>query len=529
MDTLDLHFNAGDALAASQLNEMVDGINESLTELPKMAKKDGYYENLGAGYAKSMLGTGASVPAELTRRTAGGTADIASGVASFKSIKGNTIVWNQLVGENTTEVTLVSGHKYYTHIGQTEEGVTTYIDSIVTGAGSAIAVSEGDMVFDLTKMTIASAINTPADFKALFPNDYYPYNASQLLSLTAQKFVTDGFNAFNVATGKAEVIGGLTPNAGQAGTYQITGTYTALSLDGETITPDTNGFFTPAKSGELSVTGGDNTTCVHLVWSGVRNGEFEPYWKSEKTLNLTTITGKLNGQGESVAIFPDGMRSAGTAHDELVRDASGNIVQAIKRIGEYVVTEQSEILILPYDCAAVRNIPNFAGGGLLTAKYKYDPNQGAGVPDKSISDSITSSTMWVKDSSLALSVEAYRAALLGEKIYYKLATPQIYVLDEPIDSNFRVDDFGTESIEPLTDAQGNPATAPFKAEIVYGPNVQDTIRRLPTNYLSITDYKTGIANLASALGTSLGKTIAIAWGGDNGSVPTFTITDNPTE
>lgn len=512
MDTLDLHFNAGDALAASQLNEMVDGINESLTELPKMAKKDGYYEQLGAGYAKSMLGTGASVPAELTRRTAGGTADIASGVASFKSIEGNTIVWNQLVASPIKTVTntgfvslgsisVIANHKYFfknscdrvSTDGNTDFQVYIKLDNIAYAyyldnsmrifsfndnaqceiilaaySGMTSSITSTTTFIDLTQMFGAG--NEPAsvaEFEALFPNLYYPYNAGQLLSLTAQKFVTDGFNAFNVATGKAEVIGGLTPSAGQAGTYQITGAYTALSLDGETITPDTNGFFTPAKSGELSVTGGDDTTCVHLVWSGVRNGEFEPYWKSEKTLDLTTITGKLNGQGESVTIFPDGMRSAGTAHDELIRDTSGNIVQAVVKLGKRAYTSGDE------DDATL-------------------------VTDKT-------------------------------NTIYPLTTPQTYVLDEPLDPNYRVDDFGTEGIEPLTDAQGNPATAPFKAEIVYGPNVQDTIRRLPTNYLSIADYKTGIANLASAFGTSLGKTIAIAWGGDNGSVPTFTITDNPTE
>ena len=84
-----------------------------------------------------------------------------------------------------------------------------------------------------------------------------------------------GFNAYNYATDKAQLLGGVE--------YQITGAYTALSFtdingDSETITPDADGKFTPTNNGILTVTGGDDeTTCVHIVWDGERNGEYEPY------------------------------------------------------------------------------------------------------------------------------------------------------------------------------------------------------------------------------------------------------------
>ena len=90
---------------------------------------------------------------------------------------------------------------------------------------------------------------------------------------------TIGFNAYNPTTGKAAVLGG--------NQYQITGAYTALSLDGETITPDSNGLFTPDHNGSLTVTGGGADTCVHLTWSGYRNGEYEPYEKHSYPLDST--------------------------------------------------------------------------------------------------------------------------------------------------------------------------------------------------------------------------------------------------
>ena len=81
-----------------------------------------------------------------------------------------------------------------------------------------------------------------------------------------------GFNAFNPTTGTARLVGGMQ--------YQITGTYTALSLNGATITPDASGYFTPSANGTLTVTGGNSTdTCVHIVWDGERDGDYEAYQK----------------------------------------------------------------------------------------------------------------------------------------------------------------------------------------------------------------------------------------------------------
>ena len=161
------------------------------------------------------------------------------------------------------------------------------------------------MIIDLTQMFGAG--NEPAtaeEFKAQFPLDYYAYNAGELISLNATGLKTVGFNAYHSST--AELLGGIQ--------YQITGAYSALSFGGETVTPGSNGIFTVPKNGTLTVTGGDETTCVHLVWTGLRDGEYEPYWENTLALPVSTY-------------FPDGMRSAGTVYDELTKD------KAIQRIG----------------------------------------------------------------------------------------------------------------------------------------------------------------------------------------------------
>ena len=133
--------------------------------------------------------------------------------------------------------------------------------------GSAIA----DYIYSIENSNAGAGV---AWFRNLFPKSYYAYNAGTLMSVKTSKHITTGFNAYDNSTGKAKVVGG--------NQYQITGTYTSLTLDGETITPNASGIFTPDTSGEITVVGGNATdTCIHLVWDGERNGEYEPYVKHE--------------------------------------------------------------------------------------------------------------------------------------------------------------------------------------------------------------------------------------------------------
>lgn len=156
----------------------------------------------------------------------------------------------------------------------------------VSGAGNAITVYSM-MCIDLTLMfgaAIADHVysleqaNTGAGvawFKALFPKDYYAYNAGELMSVKTTGHKTIGFNAYNHTIGTAKLIGGKK--------YQISGTYTSVTYtdvsgNSEVLTIDANGKFTPTNNGTLAVTGGNATnTCVHLVWDGERDDEFEEY------------------------------------------------------------------------------------------------------------------------------------------------------------------------------------------------------------------------------------------------------------
>lgn len=86
--------------------------------------------------------------------------------------------------------------------------------------------------------------------------------------------------------------------------------------------------------------------CINLSHSGKRNGEYEPHWEETKNVPITTLTGKLNGEGESVIVFPDGMKSVGEVQDEILIENGGT--NGIKRIGgndlgDYNYTKQGNL------------------------------------------------------------------------------------------------------------------------------------------------------------------------------------------
>lgn len=333
-------------------------------------------------------------------------------------------------------------------------------------------------VFDLTQMfgsTIADHIYSleqsqagagVAWFKKLFPLDYYPYNAGTLLNVNPAGIKTVGFNAYDKATGKAELIGG--------NQYQITGTYTSLSYStGEVLTPDSTGCFTPTKTGELTVTGGGENTCVHLTWSGYRNGDYEDYWTRTRDINIQPY-------------FPDGLKRAGAVYDEISKD------KAVKRIGVvdlgtlnwgYVSGgTRFYVTFSPIKLADANNTkPN-----ILCPLYDVGtPNDTWNTKDKVISSNTGEHMILVRDTTYT-DTATFKAAMSGVMLYYELETPVETQIDPPLNLLYQVSDFGTEQF--LGAGATEPKTLPIIADIVYSVNYRDTIKNLPKNYAKVRGY-----------------------------------------
>ena len=455
--------------------------------LQNKADVDGYYSGLGAGTAEQLISNVYETENEsYLFRTSGGSVDI--GPREMDKLVGGTIAWNQLVGSATTSVTLASGRKYAARISDAW--------TVAASDGTAVSVSSGDLLFDLSLMfdteianyvygleqsTIGAGV---AWFRSLFPKDSYAYNAGELLSVNASRHETVGFNAYDPTTGTAKLLGGKA--------YQITGTYTALSYaDGngasETITPDSDGVFTPTNSGTLTVTGGNATdTCVHLVWSGYRNGEYEPYRKRSYALDSSlTLRGipKLSA-GNKLYYDGDTYASDGTVTRRMKSVDLGSLNWQPDPNRQYVYYASIS------DKQGGKGWPDTYKNGLITTAYRYLNTSVSTSEDQYISDqpSYGGTMVFVRDTRYATAADL-KTALSGKTLWYYLETPTTETA-EPYTNPQIVDDFGTEEYVDYAYAQGTRDVAiPVGHETEYMANLRDKLQKIPALPATAGDYK----------------------------------------
>ena len=166
-----------------------------------------------------------------------------------------------------------------------------------------------------------------------------------------------------------------------------------------------------------------------------KNGTYEPYKENIASLPITTLTGKLNGQGESVTIFPDGMKSAGNIHDEIFVD--NGIVKAIKRVGAVDLgsrtwtkaeTSSTHYWFSASLSNAKRAISSTSKANIICPMYEtksestvYSGNVGVAihhdVPQIKVCDERYSSA------------SDFKSAMNGVMFYYELEAPLVYELD----------------------------------------------------------------------------------------------------
>lgn len=362
------------------------------------------------------------------------------GLAKIRGIKGNTLVWNQLVANDTTSVTLTSGHVYITVIN----GVFTRVN----GTGQSVSVTGGtDNVFDLTKMFgSGNEPETVAEFTSLFPLPYYAYNTGSLLSFTGTGIKVTGKNlltSFTLPDSRditaTEDNGIYTLNGTSTGYASLIaptsffiepGTYTLSknsevsnnevkvqlrSADGLTTymnVSSSNQSYTFAERTEakLRITVSNGITLNNYVVKpqlqiGSEATSFEPYHESTLSLPISTY-------------FPTGMKSAGNVYDELTP------TKAITRVGSVDI---STCNVQKYD---VTQGTLFRIVDVSNAKYGYDnlnvkcasyPTVKSSLRvEKTLS--VTERGFDIIDSNYS-TIEAFKSAMSGVYLFYELATP----------------------------------------------------------------------------------------------------------
>ena len=577
-----------------------------------LANNDGYYEEMRVGNADN-LHSPDSVSDELpfAFRPTAGDLNIQNSNAVIRSVRGNTIVWNQLfninqyiytsttqsieVNQATNTIKVVAlqdktslviypyddititGHKYYVSLNvlsnksftktylylnensrisyeQTFNANTKYyFNGIITATGDAqktILRIDGTfntndyvefsnyVIVDLTEMFGEGNEPTSVDeFVSMFPNLTYGYNEGELRNVNISGLNSVGLNAFDGILEYGQITSAGVENTYTKGLksknyikvipnreyvirvfnfdlwtgifaveydenknfikrYQwASPTYTGVTPGIWKMSDNTHylRFFFYNNEIVYNEIPTDAKICVHLAHSGYLNGVYRPYESHYLAINTSQY-------------FPDGMKRAGNAFDELTPDT------AIKRIGSVDLGT-----LVPYDLTTTgivkyrkTQIPSMGApynstSNLLIAGYKTTSlkNVNNMVEDLTISASDTNEYqgLYIYNSSFAGKTKAeIQQALNGVIVYFELADYEITPTPKQT-WEYQADDFGTEEFIQV----GN--TAPTSHLTIYTPNLRDDVRTLPTNYISVNSF----ASFASALASAVGVKITTTW------------------
>ena len=401
-----------------EAQQFTDVAIKDLQDMKIDRENDDYYPKMAVGLADNLAGVDV-VDSEINFRRSGGGA-ITDGVARIESIKGNSVVWNQLQiplaeAENistnrfsgsysngvlslTTKVEYaassltipvrsyvksIPNHVYLAIAkieGQTPSAcigskypslsngyVITKADiadylylfpfgatSTKIAAGTTCKVSEWGW-YDLTQMFGSG--NEPTTIEEFYQRmpmgvDMNAYNEGEVIHMDVQSLESQGVNAWDeewengvlnqdgsigqsarVLTSIFPVIGGKAYFLRTPSTYTIAGrqafydnSFNLVRYDGDGAKPNAE-FIAPSNASYMrycfaSAYGAtyNHDICINLSDASI-NGKYYPYIKRQEDLSLIR------------KYFPEGMKSAGTAHDEIRYNKESGKWEKVEAIG----------------------------------------------------------------------------------------------------------------------------------------------------------------------------------------------------
>lgn len=347
-------------------------------------------------------------------------------------------------------------------------------------------------VHDLTQMFgIGNEPTTVEEFRALYPDSYYPYNTGELRNLVCNGIKTVGFNQWDEQweVGSINQEGGNTPSTTMfrsVGYMQILQQkYCVKQKEGQTlglrfydenkvhisgcnrgIVNTITTLIPPPNAAYMrfvctTSNTYNNDICINLSHTGVRDGEYEPYKEVTHSLPLSQIT-----KGEP-------LRKAGSVYDEI------NETEYIKRVGVVDLGSLTYWKSDNYPNLFIANPFGAAGADADKIANLFCPKYIAMTARDPWGDIIsmgmdTSNQLYIYDPQYT-DIEAFKSAMSGIMLNYELAEPIVTPIETPIDFNYYVEDFGTEEALLAEDS------APFSADIVYQFNATDQIRNNSRN------------------------------------------------
>ena len=501
------------------------------TKIDKEA--DDYYPQLSVGTADNLSGVDDVARDFVYSRSGGGV--ISDGVARVQSIKGNSVVWNNLVdtrdkvGDSgwiyrNNDLHLTQGHKY------------ALIRSKAIGGLYCIPVINGQEIYDYSlrdniyaKIFTSAYTTTPSithlfceqnvgavalidltkmvgcgyepttieEFNARIPMgiDLYSFNGGEVIDMNVQGIKSVGRNLFNeewelgglnnngqaaneadnVRSSFIRLIGGmtyyfnLTDNNSylKAFAYDENNNFVGVVADMAAITP-TKHFAFPSNATYIRFrvykTDGITIASAPKIMLGIYDGEYcdyEPYMEASEDLSIVA------------KYFPNGMRSAGSANDEIRYNKATNRWEKVVRIGEVylgsLVYGKSGIGDNAFYTTSLQNIIK-SEGGMMSAIF--DLVDGISDTSKCQMSVDSNGTLYFNYPPIT-DAASFKAAMQGVILYYELAEPIVTEIEEKdFNLDYSVWNCGTEQM-----VASKPSSA-LSADITYGFNAVGLIKQL---------------------------------------------------
>ena len=237
----------------------------------------------------------------------------------------------------------------------------------------------------------------------------------------------------------------------------------AKTVNASSFIPPLNCAYMKFRMGDGYGTTYKNDICINLSDTSI-NGKYFPYVKRTEDLSIIR------------KYFPNGMKSAGTAHDEIRYNKATQKWEMVQRIGEvdlgsYRYYKDSSRVFFKY----------IADDFIIGKNYlcpRYDNILNAELGSKTgihlvIEEKRT--VICISDLSYDGNTSQFQSDIQGVKLYYELAEPIVTELDAEDqfkDLDYQVWNLGTEK------AIADGKSAPLAADITYGFNAIGQIKEL---------------------------------------------------
>lgn len=434
---------------------------------------DGYYESMRVGTADNLTSKGDATEEVIMSRRAGGDNQIEDGSASIKRIKGYSVVCNQ-------KIDLKDGAKYTSTESLTFTANKNKI--LITGKASrelyvsvSILQEEAYKTIPNHRYLVLSDLSSSIGLKVYFNDEKQTQKWNDIITAGA----ISGEPIFAI------------PKAFDGDTHEV-----KFYLDIIDLT-------------QMFGSGNEPTTpddfAKRLGYSSIDDVPYIPYNEGEivssfaEGIKTTDTEGKVSERKWSETLkkyFPDGLKSAGSAYDEITP------TKAVKRI---VTIDLGEL--------------NWGYNNESSSKKAFYSIERFEYAKNGSFDCIVSSDSLFKkpfepyfwDKSLIIETEVdyndiseLKKALSGVKLYFEYA-PEEYTYDE-LNLTEQVSEGGTEEAIII---EGKTST-PLRADIVYPIDAYNTIKANKANIGTLSSLNTASkTDLVSAINELAGKVAAL--------------------